>query len=649
MRAGTAVALALFCLYAFICAAIDLGFGRALFGTFVIIVAFAVVFAYVSHLVQHWTAVGLFLVFVAVWFWIGSTRHPDIDAVLILVIMIATIIGWGKFLWGHADRQDSPGNSVIWLSAIAVAWIACSLTDRFLERTPQPRTSDRHAKNLDTTRWPGVRVGVTLSGGGYRATLMHAGTLDVLERLRVVPTHLASVSGGSITAGYYAAGGSPAEMLDAVLKRRLLLRRDLVEFPNIPHLFCQGHVPWLGFRLLPFCEELTRTDVQANLLDRVLFSGLRLDDLKPPAHPRLMICATDLLTGDAMGLTDDGVVIKPIQRGKDKYAYANPDLFDRVRERQTPGLAEPAFMTNVNKGFPARASLAQLVAASGAFPGAFAPIPAKLVLDSGVLFDRRRGVESVMGQTSLLLADAGLSDNSGVLLLLEANAAAAAHPDKSVGGWRVDVVIVSNAEMGFHASPELSSMWQQLSQVADVVYANTGMRKASTSDPLLWLSGPYIFDDHRFWNYLRTASQASPEAIRRLESFIPFKKSGDPLTAPLVSLLESRIPVADPDFLRVLREIEWRGRSDTERWRKVLEDHSVAVDTRNIAVSELLAAFSADLVDAVDRFDRFSTLNDEIAPDAAMAVYRLGQLLVLLDWPKLRAELDRFVHEGEHL
>ena len=179
MRAGTAVALALFCLYAFICAAIDLGFGRALFGTFVIIVAFAVVFAYVSHLVQHWTAVGLFLVFVAVWFWIGSTRHPDIDAVLILVIMIATIIGWGKFLWGHADRWDSPGNSVIWLSAIAVAWIACSLTDRFLERTPQPRTSDRHAKNLDTTRWPGVRVGVTLSGGGYRATLMHAGTLDV--------------------------------------------------------------------------------------------------------------------------------------------------------------------------------------------------------------------------------------------------------------------------------------------------------------------------------------------------------------------------------------------------------------------------------------------------------------------------------------
>ncbi|WP_299318407.1 patatin-like phospholipase family protein [uncultured Porphyromonas sp.] len=52
----------------------------------------------------------------------------------------------------------------------------------------------------------GKKVGVALSGGGYRAAAYHIGTLRALHRLGLLDKVdvLSSVSGGSITAAYYA-------------------------------------------------------------------------------------------------------------------------------------------------------------------------------------------------------------------------------------------------------------------------------------------------------------------------------------------------------------------------------------------------------------------------------------------------------------
>ena len=50
------------------------------------------------------------------------------------------------------------------------------------------------------------RIGLALSGGGYRAAAYHIGTLRALHKLGILENVdvISSVSGGSITAAYYA-------------------------------------------------------------------------------------------------------------------------------------------------------------------------------------------------------------------------------------------------------------------------------------------------------------------------------------------------------------------------------------------------------------------------------------------------------------
>lgn len=49
------------------------------------------------------------------------------------------------------------------------------------------------------------RIGLALSGGGYRAAAYHIGTMRALHKLGIldVVDVISSVSGGSITAAYY--------------------------------------------------------------------------------------------------------------------------------------------------------------------------------------------------------------------------------------------------------------------------------------------------------------------------------------------------------------------------------------------------------------------------------------------------------------
>ena len=51
-----------------------------------------------------------------------------------------------------------------------------------------------------------MKIGLALSGGGYRAAAYHMGTLNALNKLGILSKVdvISSVSGGSIIAAYYA-------------------------------------------------------------------------------------------------------------------------------------------------------------------------------------------------------------------------------------------------------------------------------------------------------------------------------------------------------------------------------------------------------------------------------------------------------------
>ena len=311
------------------------------------------------------------------------------------------------------------------LATPLLAVLGAEIASVVVERTPLPATPWSARPSAAAAAPAGIAI--ALSGGGYRAAAMHAGVLDGLRALNVSPTHVTSVSGGSIIGAYYVAGGSPRAFIDAVAQGRFNLRAELADLHNV-------------IRLLD--PRFTRTQVQQNLVDRVLLRGLRFADLEPAA-PRLMICATDLVTGEGVGFSSDGILYSPVAG-----SIGSADV------RAT----KAAFVPSDSEGFPGTARVATLVAASGAFPGAF---PTVSVKHNG---------------RQLQLADGGIFDNSGTALLMERYRLGRASRDST---WDVGLVISSDAGAPFREDPGRGFL-SDLGRVLDIISTNSGAAAAMT-------------------------------------------------------------------------------------------------------------------------------------------------------------------------
>jgi NTE family protein len=214
---------------------------------------------------------------------------------------------------------------------------------------------------------PGPTLGLTFSGGGFRATLAAVGMLrflsdaDLLGKVRYV----SSVSGGSIANGLLAlawprlreAGHTTApleaELIDPVVSRlsHRSLKRALVL--NAPRLI----------------GPKNRTDLLGDLLDSWFFGGVQLEQLDPQV--RWIVNAANMTTGV-------------------RFAFERDLLGDYVSGRV------PTAGSGVR--------LAQAVAASAAVPGAFAAWTVK-------------GLQFPCASTAPKLLDGGVYDNTGLQAL----------------------------------------------------------------------------------------------------------------------------------------------------------------------------------------------------------------------------------------
>ena len=328
-------------------------------------------------------------------------------------------------------------------------WALNSTLDAIFESGAEPRESFplAHAREPHAP-WRDLRVGVSLSGGGYRAALMHAGVLAELDAMRIPITALSTVSGGSIVGSYYAAGGSPELFRDALAGGRLNLKRDMANLHNALRLPFPVEIPYLDVALFP-ALAFGRVDVQANLVDRVFLGGTRLEDLLNPGRPRLQVCATDLRSGAGVGLAADGIQLR------------SPPHPDPARPPgRIPYAVETEFVPNVDP----TTRVADLVAASGAFPGAFNAVRLRLPEANGET-ERR-----------FLLADGGIIDNWGVGLLLERYRRAPAEDP-----WRVDVLIVSAGGRIFEDDEDIPTP-NQLRRAIDIIYETAGWHPIEAQD-----------------------------------------------------------------------------------------------------------------------------------------------------------------------
>jgi predicted acylesterase/phospholipase RssA len=389
--------------------------------------------------------------------------HRLSDAVCILA---AALLTWSfgpiytkLFRVGHRIRPEH--RAIRFLRSAKLPFIFLVLTWIFISAAniclrPASALKTRPATPLGSGGGPlPSRVAVALSGGGYRAALFHAGILNELDRFGVRIQAVSSVSGGSIIGSFYAIGGRPSDFLAVVKDGDFNLKREFLNFFNV----------W----------RFSRSEVQANMLDRVFLNWTRHADTPQPGLPELMVCTTDVAAADMIGITPHGVVIQTIAPAAARSSFVNP-------ANAGLGLSPPPwFDEDSHAGLPGNRRLAELVAASGAFPAALNPLR---VEKRYVISNERTDVKTYV------LSDGGVGDNLGSVLVYAANNAAQFMVKSRANGgrgggaemaavnwkldnWLVDLVIVSDGSAISSSSPP-SSVVSEIGSAIDSMYAATG-------------------------------------------------------------------------------------------------------------------------------------------------------------------------------
>lgn len=195
-----------------------------------------------------------------------------------------------------------------------------------------------------------MKIGLALSGGGFRATLYHLGLVRFLRDAGILSqvTHITSVSGGSIMAAHLALNwkqytGS-AEDFDRVATRLLAFTRLDVRNRIVRRFPLALLLRWPRWLLGLSNRQLTRTGLLERQYEQHLYGDKSLFEL--PEWPQLHILSTNVSEGCLCSFNRDGLWMMQQKWGRSEI------------QRQRVGLA----------------TVPMAVTASSAFPGFFPPL-----------------------------------------------------------------------------------------------------------------------------------------------------------------------------------------------------------------------------------------------------------------------------------
>lgn len=272
----------------------------------------------------------------ALWIRIEPSNLRTVTTLLLALFAILTL-GLSLYALGH--RATPWFQFVVGVTAIPILLGWCSATFASWLFYERPWVSVEALKTgwqnelAKRSKWalhPGwiageknrpIVVAVALSGGGYRAAAIHAGVLSALESRCVPIRYLSTVSGGSIVGASYALGYSPEQFKIALIEHKPGLPDDLLSIVSV-------FFDW-------FLPGWSSADTYARHLDHVFFHSATLANTG--TAPQLVVNATDI----------------------QQDANHAREVFFWDPRRSVPHL----------NGTP----VAEVVAASGAFPGAFDP------------------------------------------------------------------------------------------------------------------------------------------------------------------------------------------------------------------------------------------------------------------------------------
>ena len=277
--------------------------------------------------------------------------------------------------------------------------------------------------NADNLMKNTKRIGLSLSGGGYRATAYHLGTLKKLRELKILKDIdvISSISGGSITSAFYGLNADNFDEFESGLKKGLKSNvvKGLIMSPRffvivlaiLAALFFTGYLlyhehGWGSFAMLAGTliilykfqfKLLPLSKIIEELYDRYFFGGKKLKDLSDKLD--FAIGSTNLETGRLFTFSER-------KMADSSYTYPR-DGSNPIRFKQ--------------KEFP----IARAVAASACVPFAFTP----------VLIDKKFYQDpSDIKRAKPRLVDGGVYDNQGIFSIT-----------RKGGSYECDVIITSDA------------------------------------------------------------------------------------------------------------------------------------------------------------------------------------------------------------
>jgi predicted acylesterase/phospholipase RssA len=532
----------------------------------------------------------------------GSYNYP-----LDLAFIVAGLVPSSIVFYRQMHRGKLLLQTRLLLLALGSTWLLWSAGDAVFERKPEPVDPSRFAGLQKNSRYPKARVGLALSGGGYRAGILHAGVLSGLEAAHIRVTNVSSVSGGSIIAGYYVRGGAPADFLRAATSGHLNLYRELLDAQNALRLPFPARIPGTTVKLLPFYEFST-TEAQAGLLDRRLLSHATLADV-PADAPQLMICATDLNSARAVGVTRGWMLERFVLTPVGEEIFSNAvKLFTQSGVRRVE--QSSWFMPTDSSSAP----MAPLVAGSGAVPFAFVP----------VLFHK------------LALADGAITDNSGMTLLLDAHRRATLNdPKEGDPDWRLDVAIAADAGQLF--ADDVSDGGSS-SRALNIMFHRAGLRRlreqrgSKDAPPQLLLSPSLYVDNSVGGEVSRQQKRLSQLVAQQIVSI-------DTASLDVLAQIANRLPEKTRSEVQVAV-------TTLKNLPKPHPGDKTAEGSQRLrldAVNTLINHLAPDFVRCLDTFLKIGTLANSVSRSDAEDLFRLGQYLVVLNAPEVDQALAPLV------
>jgi predicted acylesterase/phospholipase RssA len=499
-------------------------------------------------------------------------------------------------------------------AVICSVWVVVSLIDDTIApiRKPVLRASTLQKRS------PRM-IGLALSGGGYRAAVYHAGVVYELKRIGVEPDVVSSVSGGSVFASMLVTGGTPEEFIGAVSAGRFNLKRRMANVANATRLMISARLFGSRYRLWP--SDFSTTQVQAGLLDDLFLNRMRFSELNA-SRPKLLLCTTDVESGMMIGITPRGLIKRWLEPPAGRLPFAN------TGDRKYIGTPFWEWLPDEIGS----ERLSYLVAASGAFPGAFPPVR---------IF--RKGEETTTRRRTVVvsLSDGGLADNLGLELLNASRTLAAAGDDnifhnketvmKAMADYRVDVIIASDGS-AFVSRDRTETPLAEIGRAIDTVYLASGPSPMTPTPPTVLLS-PLALNAGRFpkahvpydcGSSVRvdciSITTMPADARQLIESRMPHNSTARrPEDKVCASYLESIIQGAGQSTDPRLRYGCFMADA-TPEWLSDIGN----VNSAKECISEIYEGALQPLLDA---FARTSTLDDQIPPSDVESIFLLGRIV----------------------